>query len=349
MNVKTRLSLRNVSFAYDCFFTSKISHQPHCPVLTDGNVVVDGSSKHMTHLPESLSLPGKQGTVSPRILRLLNDDLRRIEPSPNPYEGTALYYDDSPIPVFIVVPRNVARNRLKLHERNFHKKLSHASRKLCRLESFSPRGKGRWVIFDKNKCPNSPVDNGYVCLGPKVLRGAPGVSTYSNHAKVAPIEHDLCQTLAARMEHLTREFIPSDDLHTVEHAHNVARWPRFKAVRDKSKECKMYAGFNVSSGSYHNVHLDDDFGYSTVVLFDPDNEGQEEEAIVRYFCFPRLGVAIGLRVGDVIIFNAREWHCSSSMAVDRQIFSFGGYIKTAHVGGNDNKSSLTELQSNIDT
>ena len=84
-----------------------------------------------------------------------------------------------------------------------------------------------------------------------------------------------------------------------------------------------------------------------MALFDPDFEGQEDDAIVRYFCFPRLGVAIGLRVGDVIIFNSREYHCSSSMAVDRQVFSFGAYVKTAHVGGNDNKASLTEFQSEI--
>jgi len=109
----------------------------------------------------------------------------------------------------------------------------------------------------------------------------------------------------------------------------------------------MYAGFNVSSGTFHNVHLDKDFGYSTVVLFDPVHETQDDDTIVRYFCFPRLGVAIGLRVGDVIIFNAREYHCSSSMSVDRQVFAFAGYVKTAHVGGNDTKVTLTQCQHDI--
>ena len=300
---------------------------------------MDGGSEHMMQLPESIRLAGTQGSVSPRFLRLLNDNLQRISPSPDQYKGTAMYYDNSSIPVFLVVPKHTARHRLKLHDHKFHKKIRRASRKLFKLESFIPRGKGRRVIFDCKKYPNSQVDEGYVCLGPKVQRNATGVSTHSKHAKYAPIEHDLFQTLAARMEHLTREFIPSHDLLTIEHAHNIAQWPRFRAIRDKSRECKMYAGFNVSSGSYHNVHLDDDFGYSTMALFDPINVEHDVDAIVRYFCFPRLGVAIGLRAGDVIIFNAREWHCASSMAIDRPIFSFCGYVKTAHVGGNDNKSS----------
>ena len=349
MDVEAKLSLRNVSFVNDRLpgqtARSNISHRLHSQGLKDGNVVVDGSSEHMTPLPELLSLPGQQGTVSPRILRLQNDDLLRIKPSPDPKKGTALYYDDdSPIPVFVVVPKDVARERLQVHKPSFHKKLRIACCKLFGSERFVPRGNGRWVIFDNKE---GPVDDGYLCAGPKVRRSAPGVSTYSKHATSLPFEHDLCQTLAARMEHLTREFIPTDDLHTIEHAQNVAQWPRFRAIRDKSKQCKLYAGFNLSSGTYHNAHLDDDFGYTTALLFDPVNEGQDDDTIVRYFCFPRLGVAIGLRVGDVIIFNAREWHCSSSMSVERQILSFGGYVKTGHVGGNDNRSPLTAFQSEI--
>ena len=291
----------------------------------------------MTPLPQSIRLSGKQGLITPHFLRLSNGDLKRISPSPDPHKGTALYYENSSIPVFLVVPRHTSRNRLKLHDHTFHKKIRRASRKLFKLERFIPRGKGRWVIFDSDNL-DSQKEEGYVCLGPKVQRNTPGISAYSKHSKDSPDEHDLFQTLAARMEHLTFEFIPSHDLLTLEHAHNVSQWPRFRAIRDKSKQCKMYAGFNVSSGTYHNVHLDDDFGYSTIALFDPVNVDQDEDTVVRYFCFPRLGVAMGLRAGDVIIFNAREWHCSSSMAIDRQIFSFGGYVKTAHVGGNDNNS-----------
>ena len=161
-------------------------------VLSAGNVVVDGGTEQMTPLPNSLILPGpgKQVSVSPRILRLLNDDLKRIRPSADPCKGTALYYHHSSIPVFIVVPRNTTRLRLKLHDRQFSKKIRHASRKLFKSERYIPRGRSRWVIFDNKHYSNRQGDEGYVCLGPKVQRSTHGVSQYSKHANL-PKQHDL--------------------------------------------------------------------------------------------------------------------------------------------------------------
>ncbi|EJK44664.1 hypothetical protein THAOC_36781 [Thalassiosira oceanica] len=239
----------------------------------------DNIREQMIHVGESrekavpekctfdFTLPGgKMKFVTPRILRLDNNDLQLIAPSPDPDKGTALYYQDSSnTPVFIVAPRNVSRERLKIHSQKKHKQIRKAARNLFEQDRFVPRGSGRLVFFDGCKCSNGDVKDGYVCLGPKVRRGGPGVSEYCTLSRRAPREHDVFQNLAARMEHITRQYIPSNDLRVIEHAHNVAQWPRFKAIRDKSKECKMYAGFNLSSGSYHNAHLDDDFGYTTVV------------------------------------------------------------------------------------
>ena len=152
----------------------------------------------MRPLPQSIRLSGKQGSVSPHLLRLSNDDLQRICPSPDPHKGTALYYENSSFPVFLVVPKHTARHRLKLHDPTFHKNIRQASRKLFKLERFIPRGKGRWVIFDSQNL-DSQNQQGYVCLGPKVQRNSPGISTYSKHAEDSPVEHDLFQTLAAHM------------------------------------------------------------------------------------------------------------------------------------------------------
>lgn len=112
---------------YSCW--SKIPHSP--PDLTEGYLVVDGGTDIMTPLPEVLPLPGdKRNSVSPRILRMKNEDLQLIEPSSDPDKGTALYYKDSETPVFIVAPKNVSKDRLKLHVPKEHKAIRKAARKL---------------------------------------------------------------------------------------------------------------------------------------------------------------------------------------------------------------------------
>ena len=309
--------------------------------------MVDGSTEQMSPLPDELRLPCGE-SVSPHILRLRNNDLRLIDPSPDPTKGVALFYQGSKTPVFLVAPKNESFGRHNFRCPTLHKAVRKAARKMFEVDRFGGRGKERLVLFDKTKCSNGSVKDGYACLGPKVQRGGTGVSSYSYHADHAPREYNTLHNLAARLEHTTLKYIPSNDLHDIGHAHKALKWPRFRAVGDKSKECQMYAGFNVSSGSYHNMHLDDDFvGYTTIVLFDPVYQKDDDNTVVKYFCFPRLGIAMGLRVGDVMIFNSREYHCSSSASVERQIFSFGGYVKTAHVGGNDNSIPLTDHQVKI--
>ena len=61
----------------------------------------------------------------------------------------------------------------------------------------------------------------------------------------------------------------------------------------------------------------------------------------------RLGLCVALRVGDILLFNPSEYHCVSPLSVDRQIFSYVAYVKTAVVGGNDNSNELNEKEKEI--
>ena len=64
-----------------------------------------------------------------------------------------------------------------------------------------------------------------------------------------------------------------------------------------------------------------------------------------YFCFPRLGIAVALRPGDLLIFNPLEPHAISSRCNnDDQIFCISMYMKSAIVGLNDNSIELTPMQ-----
>ena len=329
VNAERRPSPRSVSSAVGFRVVwllprqGKISHL--LQDLTRGYVVVDGSTEQMSPLNNELHLPcGNETTVSPHILRLKNDDLRRIGPSLDPDRGIALCYKDSKTPVFLVAPRNRSRTGLNFHHRKFHQEITKAARELFKVDPFVGREEGRLVLFDGKKFADGNEDS-YVCMGPEVPRRV-GSRVYSKHAELAPREHDIFQNVAARTERVVHQYIPSNCLCAIDSAQ-----PKFRAIGNKSKECELFASFNVSSGSFHSMHLDpdDDYSYSTIVLFDPVYQEYNDNTIIRYVCFPRLGLAMALRVGDVMVFNSRENYCLSSLAVDRQVFTFEGYIKTA--------------------
>ena len=72
---------------------------------------------------------------------------------------------------------------------------------------------------------------------------------------------------------------------------------------------------------------------------------QMDDLILVYFCFPEYGVKVGLRQGDVLLFNPRVMHCVSS-AVDEstEYYIISLYLKTKVVGKHDNSIPLTSGQ-----
>ena len=58
-----------------------------------------------------------------------------------------------------------------------------------------------------------------------------------------------------------------------------------------------------------------------------------------------LGVAVPMRPGDFLLFNARLPHCiSSRCCADDDIMCISMFLKTAVVGGNDNGKDLNGTQ-----
>ena len=77
-------------------------------------------------------------------------------------------------------------------------------------------------------------------------------------------------------------------------------------------------------------------------------DGEYTDAILAYFCFPTLGVAIPLRAGDQFIFNPCVPHMVSSRChneIDIVVVSL--YLKSKVVGLNDNSVPLTPEQEAI--
>jgi hypothetical protein len=68
-----------------------------------------------------------------------------------------------------------------------------------------------------------------------------------------------------------------------------------------------------------------------------------DEEVVVYFCFPRLSIAVPLRPGDILLFNALEPHpLSSHRNIEDELVCMSLYYKAAVAGLNDNSMPLTK-------
>ena len=93
------------------------------------------------------------------------------------------------------------------------------------------------------------------------------------------------------------------------------------------------------------AHVDDDFLFSAHQLNAVGVPVKLMSEVAQHFCFPQYGFAIALRPGDIILFNPHVFHCLSEKTkaynnVDVHVTTF--YMKTAHVGKNNNSLPLTE-------
>jgi hypothetical protein len=73
-----------------------------------------------------------------------------------------------------------------------------------------------------------------------------------------------------------------------------------------------------------------------------------DDKVAVYFCFPTIGVAVPLRPGDYLLFNARIPRCISSRCTSEdEIMCTSTCLKTAIVGMNNNDLPLTQEQTLI--
>ena len=85
--------------------------------------------------------------------------------------------------------------------------------------------------------------------------------------------------------------------------------------------------------------------YAIVSAHLADHQYSLIDDIIVYFCFPTLGIAVPLRLGDQLIFSPQVPHCISSRCnPNQEVISTSMYLKDAVVGLNDNTLKLTAHQ-----
>jgi hypothetical protein len=116
-----------------------------------------------------------------------------------------------------------------------------------------------------------------------------------------------------------------------------------------TNNAQFFGGIAFGTNVFLCCHTDADFMMSIIQVFlKGKSEYLSEDDVVVYFCFPMIGVAVPLRPGDYLLFNARIPHCISSRCkVEEDILVTSIYLKTAVVGMNNNDLPLTEEQTRI--
>jgi hypothetical protein len=109
--------------------------------------------------------------------------------------------------------------------------------------------------------------------------------------------------------------------------------------------CHIYSGMAIGTNKYLKNHQDKDYAYSMVTVLAKGACKENDTRVLAYFCFPRLGIAVPLCSGDVLMFNPQEPHCLSSRChIEHEIVCMSIYLKSSVVGLNDNKIELAPLQ-----
>jgi hypothetical protein len=182
----------------------------------------------------------------------------------------------------------------------------------------------------------------YVIYGSKVKRGGTGFSK-DKLTEQFPEQSVHLKKLALKCESAATEFINSHWLRGIQAANEAGCWDTI------SSSTSFVAALATAKNYMAAAHVDGDFLMSIHQLnMDTGKKLQLNDRIVQYFCFPQFGYAIGLRPSDILLFNPHVFHCLSDKTdnykheIDVHVTTF--YVKTAHVGKNNNSVGLTDSE-----
>ena len=236
---------------------------------------------------------------------------------------------------FVLCPRARSLEETRLAIAGMSAKLIEAYCKAINLGNNNKRGNNCNIRSDASSFK-------YVCSGAAANRASPGVTPI--HYVIRNLDGALQKLILAHfrgVERLFKAFLPTVDIRQVLGGIELVDAETFTITNGESSE--IFAAFAVGKNVYLSCHIDDDFTYSCTTLLCSDES--KKDKILAYFCFPRLGIAVPLRPGDTLFFNAREPHMISSRTNNEiDIYCLSFYLKSNVIGGNDNKKELSEDQ-----
>ena len=208
------------------------------------------------------------------------------------------------------------------------------------------RGHAKTIFCD----PNEHVM--YKCLGVRPGRNSTGVLDCDKWAeRIDGVHWCRVMEMVNRAELLFDMFAEQE---VIDHLRVAKEVVPFKTMNSPHNHCKSahihhakyFGAIAFGCNVFLRCHTDDDFTMSIAhVLLGGMTSYNLDDSVVVYFCFPTLGVAVPMRPGDFLLFNAQLPHCISSRCrADDDIMCISMFLKTAVVGDNDNGKDLNDTQ-----
>lgn len=197
----------------------------------------------------------------------------------------------------------------------------------------------------------------YSCIGTHVNQGGKGGITPFSAAleQIDEQSHKLIMQIVGSVEHLYCKYISHEEISIVTKAIELVNAFTLTMPASKSnpnnpnpKKAQFYGALAVGIDVLLATHTDKDFAYSAVIVLCRSNEHMNDERVLVYFAFPALGIAIPLKLGDVLFFNPNEPHCITSRVNESDhIYCASLYLKSASLGLNNNSIPLTNNQKTV--
>jgi hypothetical protein len=188
----------------------------------------------------------------------------------------------------------------------------------------------------------------YTSAGVQVSRNSRGVLDCNAYMEDLPDIHATILMKLMRHAEYCLETIVDNDV--ICHLYHAKKLVPFKTMNVKTASeqarLKYYGSLAFGCNVFLQCHTDSDYTMSMAHIHLKGKDKYElTDEVVIYFCFPTLGVAVPLRPGDFLIFNALIPHCVSSRCrqVD-EVMVISMYLKSAVVGLNNNVLPLNSKQ-----
>jgi hypothetical protein len=277
-----------------------------------------GSGTHLPPLPP-VDVKVKEGKAPRTVVRKVVEGSLEVVDHP---EGI-----DSNYFVLIRGDKEKAGSRRRAQECKAFEIMEKAKRGSdCRND---PGGARIAVLDGKGSCYMNFGTNGNTCGG--------GMKTQTERLEKDPHALRIFSRWVRSVGHRVNNYLPL-------HARSVFNLMREECEgssmpladgKEGKQHSALVAGRNVSL----NVHTDKDFVWSlTCAVPEVKKGGTSGDAIICYFCFPTLNLAVPLREGDVLLFNALVPHCVSSRCDPcREAYCVSMYTGANLPGGNSNR------------
>ncbi len=155
--------------------------------------------------------------------------------------------------------------------------------------------------------------------------------------------------MARRAEAAVESFADCSVIRQLLAAKRIVPFKTMSAPNNNRHRVKYFGAIAFGINIFLRCHSDDDFTVSvTQVFLKGCDQYRVGDKVVAFFCFPTLGVAIPMRPGDFVIFDATIPHCISSRChASDEIMCVSFYLKSLVVGMNDNSIPLSTDQMDL--